>query len=245
MAGHSKWANVQHRKGKEDAKRGKLFTKLVREITVASRMGGADIDSNPRLRAAVVEARKNSMPQDNIKRAIEKGTGGADGGDLDEIMYEGYGAGGVAFLVETMTDNRNRTTPDIRHFFSKCGGNMGEAGSVAWQFTRQGYIEIPKEGRDEDALTELVLEVGAEDYEEGEEFWGIITAADELHQVREALDNMGIEANSAKLIMSPNTQITVTGDTLTKIFKLMEMLEDYDDVQNVYNNADFDEAELA
>ena len=245
MAGHSKWANIQHRKGKEDAKRGKLFTKLVREITVAARMGGPDPDANPRLRAAVVEAKKNSMPNDNIKRAIDKGAGGGDGGDLDEITYEGYGPGGVAFLVETMTDNRNRTTPDIRHFFAKCGGNMGEAGSVAWQFTRQGYIEIPKEGRDEDALTELLLEVGADDYEEGDEFWGIITAAEELHQVREALEGAGVEPNSAKLVMTPNTEITVSGDTLQKVMKLMEMLDDYDDVQNVYNNADFDEAELA
>ena len=245
MAGHSKWANIQHRKGKEDAKRGKLFTKLVREITVAARMGGPDPDANPRLRAAVVEAKKNSMPNDNIKRAIDKGAGGGDGGDLDEITYEGYGPGGVAFLVETMTDNRNRTTPDIRHFFAKCGGNMGEAGSVAWQLTRQGYIEIPKEGRDEDALTELLLEVGADDYEEGDEFWGIITAAEELHQVREALEGAGVEPNSAKLVMTPNTEITVSGDTLQKVMKLMEMLDDYDDVQNVYNNADFDEAELA
>lgn len=245
MAGHSKWANIQHRKGREDAKRGKLFTKLVREITVTARMGGPDLDSNPRLRAAVAEARKNSMPNDNIKRAIDKATGGGDGSQLEECTYEGYASGGVAVLVEAVTDNKNRTTPEIRHAFSKCGGNMGEEGSVAWQFTKKGYIIIAKTVADEDSLTEALLEAGADDYEDAGENWGILTEPEELHQVREALEGQDLEVTSAKWVMIPNTELTIGGDTLKKVMRLMEMLEDNDDVQNVWNNADFDEAELS
>lgn len=243
MAGHSKWANIQHRKSKQDAKRGKIFTKLVKEITVAARMGGADPDSNPRLRAAIAAARKESMPNDNIKRAIDKSSG-ADS-NLEEIMYEGYGPGGVAFLVETMTDNKNRTTPEVRHAFSKFGGNMGEAGSVAWQFNRKGYITISKEGKSEDELTELLLEAGAEDYEDAGEFWGIYTEDSDLHTVLEALEGLGCEVDAAKLEMVPSTEITIDGDTLNSVIRLMEALDDLDDVQNVWNNADFDEAALA
>ncbi len=245
MAGHSKWANIQHRKGREDAKRGKLFTKLVREITVSARMGGPDPESNPRLRAVMTEARKQSMPNDNIKRAIEKATGGGDGSQLEEITYEGYAPGGVAVLVDVVTDNRNRITPEIRHAFSKCGGNMGEEGSVAWQFTRQGYLTIPKASKTEDELTEVLLEVGAEDYEDAGEFWGITTAAEELHAVREGLEGLSIEVDAAKLVKVPNTELSISGDLLQSLMKLMDMLDDNDDVQNVWNNADFDEAELA
>lgn len=244
MAGHSKWANIQHRKGREDARRGKIFTKLVREITVAARMGGPDPDANPRLRAAINAARKVSMPNDNIKRAIDKAIGSGDGNQLDEIMYEGYGPGGVAFLVETVTDNRNRTTPEIRHIFSKHGGNMGEAGSVAWQFDKTGYIQIVKDSKTEDELTEIVLEVGAEDYEDSGEFWGVLTAPEELHAVRDALEEQGLGVESAKWEMFPQTPIKVEGETLAQIIKLMEVFEDHDDVQNVWNNADFDEADL-
>ena len=244
MAGHSKWANIQHRKGREDAKRGKLFTKLVREITVAARLGGSDTDSNPRLRAAVAEAKKNSMPNDNIKRAIDKATGGGDDSNFEETVYEGYGPGGVAVLVEAMTDNKNRTTPEVRHIFSKCDGNLGEAGSVAWQFTRKGFILLAKEGLSEDDLTELLLEVGADDYEDAGDHWGIYTEAEELHAVREALEQNSREPESAKLIMTPNTEIQVAGETLKKILKLVDMLEDNDDVQNVWNNADFNVDEL-
>lgn len=244
MAGHSKWANIQHRKGREDAKRGKLFTKIARLITVAARMSGPDPDANPRLRAALMDARKNSMPNDNIKRAIDKALGGADG-PMDELTYEGYGPGGVAILVETMTDNKNRTTPEIRHLFSKHGGNLGESGSVAWQFERQGYIEMAKGDQSEDAIAELIIEAGAEDFEEGDSFWGVTTAADELHQVARALEDAGCEINSAKQIMSPTNEITVEGETLTKLMRLVELFDDHDDVQNVYTNADFDESELA
>jgi len=245
MAGHSKWANIQHRKGREDAKRAKIFTKLAREIMVSARMGGADPDANPRLRAAIQEARKNSMPNDNINRAIDKGTGSGDTGQMDEVTYEGYGPGGVAILVEAMTDNRNRTVPEIRHLFSKSGGNLGESGSVAWQFDRKGYISLEKGDRDEDAITELVLETGAEDLEDAGEFWGILTAPDELHMVCKNLEDQDVDYASAKLVMVPQTPMEVTGETLTKLMKLVEALDDHDDVQNVFNNADFDEAELA
>ncbi|MDJ0835078.1 MAG: YebC/PmpR family DNA-binding transcriptional regulator [Acidobacteriota bacterium] len=245
MAGHSKWANIQHRKGREDAKRAKLFTKLGREITVSARMGGPDPDANPRLRAAIQEARKNSMPNDNVKRAIDKGAGGGDTGAMEELTYEGYGAGGVAFLVEAMTDNKNRTVPELRHIFSKCGGNLGESGSVAWQFQRTGYISVPKGDKTEDDMTDIILEAGAEDLEDAGDFWGVTTASDELHTVAKALEEQGLEYESAKLVMIPTTEITISGDTLTKVMRLMEMLDDQDDVQNVFNNADFDEAELA
>lgn len=245
MAGHSKWANIQHRKGKQDAKRGKVFTKLAREITVAAKMGGADPDANPRLRAAMVAARKESMPNDNIKRALDKGTGAGDAGNIEEIIYEGYGPSGVAFIVEAVTDNKNRTTPEMRHLFSKAGGNMGEANSVAWQFEKKGYIQIPRASRDEEALTMLVLEVDAEDYEAAnDEFWAILTAADQLHAIREKLEDMGLEIESAKLEMIPTNEITVSGDDLTSVLTLMEKFDDHDDVQNVWNNADFDLSEL-
>lgn len=244
MAGHSKWANIQHRKGKVDAQRGKIFTKIARLIAVAAREGGADPDGNPRLRAALIEARKNSMPNDNIKRAIEKGVGGGEGTTMDEMTYEGYGPGGVAIIVETMTDNKNRTTPEIRHLFAKHGGNLGETNSVAWQFQRKGYIQVAKGGMDEDAIAEKVIEAGADDYEEGDEYWGISTAVEELHAVSRALEEAGCDIESAKLIMSPTNEITVEGDNLKKLMKLVELFDDHDDVQNVYTNADFDEAEL-
>ncbi len=243
MAGHSKWANIQHRKGREDAKRGKLFTKLVREITVSARMGGGDVDSNPRLRAAISEARKQSMPNDNVKRAIEKAVG-SSATKLEEVTYEGYGAGGVAVLVQAVTDNKNRTIPEVRHIFNKCGGNMGEEGSVSWQFTKKGYIQLAKAGQTEDELTEALLEVGADDYEDTGEFWGVFTAPEDLHQVREGLEEMELPVESAKWVMIPNTELNISGDTLRKVMRLMDMLDDQDDVQHVWNNADFDEAEL-
>ena len=245
MAGHSKWANIQHRKGREDAKRAKLFTKFVREITVSARMGGGDVDSNPRLRAAVAEARKNSMPNDNIKRAIDKGVGGGDGSQLEEMVYEGYAAGGVAVLVQVVTDNKNRTTPEIRNIFGKCGGNMGEEGSVAWQFTKRGYLLVPKTAQNEDELTETLIEAGADDYEDDGDNWGILTAPEDLHQVRENLEASDIPVASSKIVMIPNTEISIEGETLTKVMRLMETFDDHDDVQNVWNNADFDESELS
>ncbi len=244
MAGHSKWANIQHRKGREDAKRAKLFTKLAREIMVAAKMGGPDPDANPRLRAGMIEGRKNSMPNDNIKRAIDKGAGGGDTTAMDELTYEGYGPGGVAVLVDVMTDNKNRTVPELRHIFSKCGGNLAETGAVGWQFDRKGYITIPKSAIEEDPLTEAILEADADDYEDAGDFWGIVTPGDQLHQVIGILEGMDLEIESAKLVMMPSTEISVEGDMLKKVMRLMEMLDDQDDVQNVFSNADFDEAEL-
>ena len=244
MAGHSKWANIQHRKGREDSRRAKMFTKYGREITVSARMGGGDPDANPRLRSAINEARKNSMPNDNINRAIERGAGSGDASQLDEMVFEGYGPGGVAMLVEVLTDNKARTTPEIRHLFSKLGGNMSEAGSVSWQFTKRGYVQIPKAGLKEEALAESVIEAGGEDYEDEGEFWGVLTAADELHAVREELEGRGHEIESAKLIMTPDNEIQAEGEILTGLMRLMEGFDDHDDVQNVWTNADFDESSV-
>ncbi len=244
MAGHSKWANIQHRKSRQDAKKAKVFTKLAKEITVAAKMGGPDPEANPRLRAAIVAARKISMPGDNIKRAIDKSTS-ADEANLEEILYEGYGPAGTAFLVECLTDNRNRTASEVRSIFSKSGGNMGESGSVGWQFDKKGYLTIPKGDKSEDDMTEICLEVGAEDIEDGDEFWAIISAPEDLHAVREALEAEGLEVESAKWEMLPQNHIQVEGETLEKVIRLMEKLEDNDDVQNVWNNADFDEAEVS
>lgn len=244
MAGHSKWANIQHRKGRVDAKRGKIFTKLVREITVSAKEGGADPDANPRLRAAISAAKSQSMPADNIKRAIDKGTGNVDGAQLEELVYEGYGTSGVAFIVAAMTDNKNRTTPEIRHIFSKHGGNLAESGAVAWQFEKKGYITIDKGDRDEDQLTEILIEAGGDDFEDLGDKWGIVTEPDTMHVVSSALESKGIEVESAQHTMIPNLEITVTGDALRNTMKLMELLEDNDDVQHVWNNADFDESEL-
>ncbi|MCB1045263.1 MAG: YebC/PmpR family DNA-binding transcriptional regulator [Acidobacteria bacterium] len=244
MAGHSKWANIQHRKGKVDAQRGKIFTKLVREITVSAKAGGPDPDGNPRLRAAITAAKAQSMPNDNIKRAIEKATGSGDGANYEEMVYEGYGPSGVALMVAAVTDNKNRTTPEIRHAFSKCGGNMAESGAVSWQFTKKGYITVDKGDRDEEQLTELLIEAGGDDFEDLGDKWGIITEPDALHAVAGTLEELGLPNESATFTMIPSTEITVTGDDLKRVIKLVEMLEDNDDVQNVWNNADFDESEL-
>ncbi|CAM2009750.1 YebC/PmpR family DNA-binding transcriptional regulator [Acanthopleuribacter pedis] len=244
MAGHSKWANIQHRKSRQDSKRAKVFTKMAKEITVAAKMGGPDPDANPRLRAAIAAARKISMPGDNIKRAIDKSTA-ADAATLEEIHYEGYGPAGTAFIVECLTDNRNRTAGEIRSIFSKAGGNMGESGSVAWQFDKKGYLTSPKGERSEDDVTEICLEVGGEDIEDGGEFWAFISAPEDLHAVRDALEEQGLEVESAKWEMLPQNHIQVEGETLEKVMRLMEKLDDCDDVQNVWNNADFDEAALS
>lgn len=245
MAGHSKWANIQHRKSRVDAKRGKIFTKLVREITVAAKMGGADPDANPRLRAAIAAAKAASMPNDNIKRAVDKGCGKGADADFEECTYEGYGPAGVAVMLDVVTDNKNRTLPEIRHIFSKCGGNLGEAGSVGWQFNRKGYITLPKEGLSEDRITEIVLEVDAEDFEDAGDCWGVITDADTLHSVAEAMEKQGVNLESSNYTMLPTSEIQVEGKTLEKVMKMIDMFEDNDDVQHVWTNADFDEAELA
>jgi YebC/PmpR family DNA-binding regulatory protein len=243
MAGHSKWHNIRIRKGKQDALRSKLFTKLAREITVAAKQGGGNPDANPRLRLAIEKARENHMPADNIKRAIQKGTGELEGASYEEITYEGYGPGGVAIMVECMTDNRNRTVAEVRHLFSKHGGNLGETGSVAWQFKRQGVITIPAEAIAEEELLEIALEAGADDVSQEEEFYRVLTTVEEFHRVREALQERGLPIAEAQLELTPTTTVRVEGEIAQKLMRLLEALEDHDDVQNTYANFDIpDEA---
>lgn len=243
MAGHSKWANIKHRKGAADAKRGKIFTRLIKEITVAARMGGGDIDGNPRLRAAVNTAKQVNMPKDNIARAIKKGTGEIEGEVYDEILYEGYGPGGVAVLVECMTDNRNRTVADIRHYFAKSNGNLGESGCVAWMFDKKGVIAVDKGGIGEEELMDLALEAGAEDVVEEESGFQVLTAPEVFEAVREALEQAGVAMASAEVSMVPKNIVEVTDEDVAKsLMKLLDNLEEHDDVQNVHANFDMDDA---
>jgi len=247
MSGHNKWSTIKHKKAREDAKRGKAFTKIIREITVSAREGGGDADSNPRLRAAVAAAKAANMPSDNVTRAIQRGTGELPGVTYEEVQYEGYGPGGVAVLLQTMTDNRNRTTPEIRHLFSKHGGNLGENGCVSWLFTRKGLILIPRDGApDEDALMEAALEVGAEDLDtDDREYFRVYTAPDELHQVKDALEARGIALEAAEFDMEPSTTQRLEGKQAQQMVRLMEAFDDHDDVQNVWANFDIDDEILA
>ncbi|MBW6464513.1 MAG: YebC/PmpR family DNA-binding transcriptional regulator [Bacillota bacterium] len=242
MAGHSKWANTKHRKARVDAQKGKIFTKIAREISVAAREGGEDINSNFRLRLAVQKARESNMPNDNIQRAIQKGAGGQDGASFEQIMYEGYAAGGVAVLLELMTDNKNRTAAEIRHIFSRHNGSLGESGCVAWMFNRKGLITVNREalGMDEDDLMLLALEAGAEDVKtDDEDTYSIIAEIDSFEAVKEELQNQGVTIESFEVTMLPSNSIEITDqDIAAKIIKLMEALDDHDDVQNVYANFD-------
>mgnify|MGYP000471753367 CR=1 FL=1 len=240
MSGHSKWATIKHKKAALDAKRGKLFTRLIKEITIAARNGG-DPDANPRLRTAIMAAKAVSMPADNIKRAIQRGTGEIEGGAIEEIMFEGYGPGGVAIMVAAATDNRNRTVSEIRHLFSKHGGNLGELGSVGWMFERKSQILIEKDKATEDQLMELALEAGADDVKLEGEHWEILSAPESHHAVLEALEKAGVPTASAEIGMIPKNLMEVDPKNLPGVMKLMEALEEHDDVQNVYTNADFGE----
>lgn len=244
MAGHSKWANIQHRKGRQDVKRGKAFTKAAKEIIIAAK-GGGDPASNSRLRSAIAAAKTVNLPKDRIESAIRKGTGQEAGGDLAEVMYEGYGPGGVAVLVETATDNRNRTVAEIRHILSKSGGTMGESGSVGWMFDRKGLITFSKEAYTEEALMEAALEYGADDVSDGGEVWELYTAFTELNTVREAFEAAGFAMLSAEPTMVPQTMNPVDVETGRKIVRLLEALEDNDDVQNVHSNADLPDELMA
>lgn len=242
MSGHSKWANIKHKKGKVDAIRGKITTKISREITVAVRMGGPDPTGNMRLKLALQKARENNIPKDNIQRAIQKGQGALDGSNYEEIVYEGYGPGGTAVLLEVMTDNRNRTVADIRHLFSKNGGNLGESGCVSWMFKKKGLITVDKEtGIDEEELMMLALDAGAEDMSTEENQFEITMTPEEFPQVLQALENRNIVTSMAQVTMIPETTINLTGDDAAKMLKLMEALEDHDDVQEVYSNFDIPE----
>lgn len=239
MAGHSKWANIKHRKGAQDAKRGKIFTRLIKEITVAARMGGGDPDANPRLRSAIAAAKGENMPKDNIDRAIKKGTGDLEGETYEEITYEGYGPGGVAVLVECMTDNKNRTVGEVRFFFSKAGGNLGESGCVSWMFDRKGSLLIDKEKVDEEKLMDLALEAGAEDVVEEDNLFQVLTEPDDFPAVREALEESGLSFIEASISMIPKNVVDVEDAKTAKgLLNLLEKLEDNEDVQNVHANFD-------
>lgn len=241
MSGHSKWHNIRLQKGKADLERGKIFGRLSREITIAARQGGGNPDGNSRLRLAIERARENSMPADNIRRAVQKGTGEVEGTAYEEVTYEGYGPGGVAVLVEAATDNRNRTVADLRHLFAKHGGNLGESGSVAWQFARKGVIAVGGDVHSEDAVMEAALEAGAEDVTFDDGDFEITTGADDLLAVRAALESRGIAVTSAAVEMLPQTTVTLEGDPARRMLKLMAALEDHDDVQNVAANFDIAE----
>ena len=239
MSGHSKWSTIKHKKGAADAKRGKIFTRIIKEMTVAARMGGGDVDGNPRLRAAVVEAKAANMPKDNIDRAIKRGTGELEGAIYEELVYEGYGPGGVAVMVETMTDNTNRTTPEIRHIFEKAGGNMGAQGSVRFQFERKGYFVIEKSAADEDKLMELALESGADDLQSGDpEVFEVYTTPSNFEAVRLMLEKNKIPTLEAKLGQIPANTVSIDEAKARGMVRLLEMLDDHDDVQNVWSNAD-------
>jgi YebC/PmpR family DNA-binding regulatory protein len=244
MSGHSKWATIKHKKGALDAKRGKIFTRVIKEIMIAARGGGGDPDGNPRLRTAILAAKAVSMPQDNIKRAIMRGTGELEGGQIDEIMFEGYGPGGAAVLVNVATDNRNRTVSEIRHCFSKNGGNLGEQGSVAWMFERKSQIVIEKEHATEDKLMDIALEAGADDLRDDGDAWTVLSAPDAHEAVSEAIRKAGIPTVEAAIAMVPKNLMKLEGKAALGMLKLSDALEDQDDVQNVYSNFDIDEKEL-
>lgn len=244
MSGHSKWHSIRHKKAARDAKRGKLFTKLIKEITVAARLGGGDLNANPRLRTAVMTAREHSMPAENIERAIKRGTGELEGVAYEEVQYEGYGPGGVAILVQAMTDNRNRTVAELRRIFEKAGGSLGSTGCVAWMFKKRGVVSVDRSKVDEDRLMEVALEAGAEDVSEADGSFEVLTSPESFEAVKEAIQKAGIPIDSAEVSMVPENTVRVTGQDAAQAMKLLEALEDHDDVQSVASNADFDQEEL-
>jgi len=241
MSGHSKWSTIKRKKGAADAKRGKIFTKLIKEITVAARMGGGDPGGNPRLRSAINAARGANMPADNVDRAIKKGTGELEGVEYEESSYEGYGPAGVAILIETLSDNKNRTVSEIRHLFSKYNGNMGETGCVAWMFTKRGVVVVGKEGTVEDQLMEQALELGADDVMDEEDVFEVYCAPNDLPQVGEGLKEHGFEVESADVQMISQTTVKVEGRDAEVLMRLVGALEDHEDVQNVWGNFDIDD----
>ncbi len=244
MSGHSKWATIKRKKGAEDAKRGKVFTKFIREITVAARSGGGDPAGNPRLRTVIDKARAANMPQDNIARAIKKGTGELEGASYEESSLEGYGPGGVAVMVSLLTDNKNRTVSEIRHVFSKNGGNMGEAGCVAWVFHKKGIIQFNKGQVSEEALMEQALDLGAEDIQDEEDTWDVLTDPGSFEKIKKGLEDKGLKPIAAEVSMVPQNTVRLTGADAEKMLKLMEAMEDHDDVQNVYANFDIPKEEM-
>jgi len=245
MSGHSKWATIKHKKAAVDARRGKVFTKLIRELTSAARMGGGDVDMNPRLRTAVAAAKTSNMPADTIQRAIKKGTGELPGEVYEEIIYEGYGAGGVAILVDVLTDNKNRTVAEIRHLFAKHGGNLGETGCVAWMFARKGFIALNANQIDEDTLLEIVLEAGGDDIRTESDVYEIVTAPEVFEEVRSVLEQKGLTLDVAEVTMLPQNTVPVEGKQAEQVLRLMEALDDQDDVRKAHANFDISEEVMA
>jgi YebC/PmpR family DNA-binding regulatory protein len=245
MSGHSKWATIKHKKGALDAKRGKIFTRLIKEITIAAKMGGGDPDGNPRLRSAIAAAKAENMPAENIKRAIQRGTGELEGVSYEEITYEGYGPGGVAVIVHVLTDNKNRAVSEVRHAFSKNGGNLGADGAVSWMFTKKGVISIAKEAASEDRLMEIVLESGAEDLNDEGDSWEILCDPKDFEAVTAALKAAKIETQHAEVTKIASTYTKLEGSAASQMMRLLETIEDLDDTQNVYSNFDFDESAMA
>ncbi len=241
MSGHSKWSTIKRKKGAADAKRGKIFTKLIKEITISAREGGGDPGANPRLRLAIDNAKAANMPADNIERAIKKATGELEGVTYHELMYEGYGPGGVAMLIEVATDNKNRSVAEVRHLFSKYNGSMGENGSVAWMFNRKGIITLPVQNKSEDEIMDIVLEAGAEDLHTEEDFFEVQTDLESFEPVRKALLAADLQIENASLQWIAKNTVNISGEDAEKVMKIIEAMEDSEDVQNVYSNADFDE----
>jgi YebC/PmpR family DNA-binding regulatory protein len=244
MSGHSKWSTIKHKKGKEDARRGKIFTKLIKEITIAARMGGGDPNGNPRLRSAILAAKAENMPKENIERAIKKGTGELPGVSYEEATFEGYGPGGVAVLVEILSDNRKRTVADIRHIFSKNAGNLGEAGCVSWMFDKKGLIVFEKDKVDEEKLMDLALEAGAQDVQETDKEYEVITEPADFERLKKQLDEAKLTPTYAEISMVPQSTVRLTGKEAQQMLRLMESLEDSEDVQHVYANFDIPDEEL-
>jgi YebC/PmpR family DNA-binding regulatory protein len=244
MSGHSKWHTIKHKKGAADAKRGKIFTRLIKELTVAARAGGGDPDMNPRLRTVIAEAKQHNMPADNIKRAIRRGTGEEEGVNYEEVTYEGYGPGGVAILIETLTDNRNRTVGELRHMLSKHGGNLGETNSVAWMFDKKGLVTLAKDKVGEEALMAAVLDAGADDLTADGENWEVVSGPDAHQAVLDAVKALGVEPDTAQILMLPQNYVKLEGQQARQMLKLMESLEDHDDTKNIWSNFDIEEAEI-
>jgi YebC/PmpR family DNA-binding regulatory protein len=244
MSGHSKWATIKHKKGAADKARGKLFAKLIRQIEVAARNGGGDPDMNPTLRTMFQKARDASVPRDTIEKAIKRGTGELEGVNYEEVTYEGYGPGGVAVLVEAVTDNRNRTVADLRNVFDKCGGNLGTSGSVAWMFTKRGLLAVDRAGIDEDRVMEVALEAGADDVTDSGDILEVLTAPEQFEAVKEAMEAAGVTAASAEITMMPSSTTSISGKPAEQMVRLLEMLDDHEDVQRVSSNMDIAAEEL-
>jgi YebC/PmpR family DNA-binding regulatory protein len=245
MSGHSKWATIKHKKAATDAKRGRAFTKVIREITIAARVGGADPDSNPRLRTAIAAAKNENMPNENIERAIQRGAGQLEGEQYEEVNFEGYGPGGVGIIIQVVTTNRNRVVSEIRHMMTRHGGNLAETGAVGWMFSRKGQIAVPKEQASEDKMLSIVLDAGAEDLRDDGPAWEVLTPPESFEAVRDALTKVGITPATAEVAWVPQNYIKLTGSAAQQMLKLIEALEEHDDVQHVFANFDIDEKEMA